>query len=352
MRTLILPDGEAPRARGRRHGETFRGEIISLAAIRMHLCARISGFSDAELRDLAERHLPVLAGFDAALHEELVGIAEGAALSPAEIVVLNHYTDLRDLRPERAAAAPDFDGGCTMFYAHSPEGPVFAQTWDMHATAAPYVMMLHVDGAWVLSLTGCLGMAGLSRGGVGVGINNLTSTDAQIGVVWSALVRRMLQEPTAAGARDVVLTAPLGSGHHYFCADESEAFGIETSGQMRELVFEGAPVPYVHANHCHDPAVGAVSRVIATSTTHEREAAMRAELAAPVASARDAFTRLGSHEGYPASICSHGATPENPHGSSTCGGVAMDLRGRVIYAVAGFTHNVEPERFDFASGEP
>ncbi|WP_225154586.1 hypothetical protein, partial [Bradyrhizobium sp. NBAIM08] len=88
----------------------------------------------------------------------------------------------------------------------------------MHATAIPFVMMLHVPGAdgapgaWLLSLTGCLGLAGMSAARLAVGINNLYSKDATVGVVWPAVVRRALQLASAPAARDAILTAPIGSG--------------------------------------------------------------------------------------------------------------------------------------------
>lgn len=355
MRILELPPGASPGDWGRLHGETYRGEIGSLADIRVHLACKISGFAEAALLEAAAAHIDVLGSFDADLHDELLGIAAGAATTPARIVVLNHYTDLRDLRPPDDEGDTDFDGGCTMFYTRSAGTPIFAQTWDMHATAAPYAMMIRVPGgdsaAWVLSITGCLGMAGLNRAGVGIGINNLTSCDAQVGVVWPALVRRVLRERCAAEGRDRILEAPLGSGHHYLVADREAVFGIETSGQLRRVIYRGEEDPYVHANHCQDGVVADASRVPAASTTHAREAALCASLArAPVTDLDDAWRRLGSHDGYPASVCTNMATPANPHASATCAGIAIDLGTGCMYAVGGFTHNVSPEVFSLEEG--
>jgi isopenicillin-N N-acyltransferase-like protein len=210
------------------HGESFRSEVKTLAAIRIFLCTQIGGFRTGEQVLVAARaHLPVLERYDASLYAELLGIAEGASVTPEEIVVANHYTDLRDLDADakawkpapthddpsaRAAGqgAPGLGGdGCSVIWAESPTGRVLAQTWDMHATAIPYVMMLHVpastDGpeAWVFTLTGCLGMTGMSTARVAIGINNLNSNDATLGVVWPAMVRRALHQPTAAAAREL-----------------------------------------------------------------------------------------------------------------------------------------------------
>jgi hypothetical protein len=72
----------------------------------------------AEVTAIAALHLPLLAAFSPALYAELLGIARGAATTPEQIVILNHYTDLRDVpasvlheprrteRTERQATTP------------------------------------------------------------------------------------------------------------------------------------------------------------------------------------------------------------------------------------------------------
>ena len=355
MRTLEYPAGKPPREWGRIHGESFRGEVQSLAAIRTYLCTRVGGFPDAaSVRRAADAHLPVLARYHAALHEELLGIAEGADLSPADIVVANHYTDLRDLSPDPARWQPaPSDGGCSLVLADTPTGRILAQTWDMHATAIPYVMMLRVPAsgdasdAWLLTLTGCLGLAGMSSARVAVGINNLWSTDATVGVVWPAMVRRALHVSSATVARDEIMRSPVGSGHHYLVADKRAAYGIETSGRLRKVIYTAtSPAAYCHTNHCLDGELAAVSKVSPASTTRERLTWLDASLAArPIADLTDTWARLGSEDGWPRSVCTNMATPEDPHGTATCGAIAMNLDTGEVWAQQGFIHNVPPERF-------
>lgn len=365
MRTLMLDARDTPRQWGREHGESFRGEIRSLADIRVYLAVQLGGFAGAaEVLEVAGAHLPVLERYDRALYDELLGIAEGAGVSPGHVVVLNHYTDLRDIGPKiSGAGAVDIarqpaSEGCSVVWARTPSGPILAQTWDMHATAMPYMLMLRVperDGrreSWLLSLTGCLGMAGMNVAGVGVAINNLRSTDARVGLVWPALVRRALSESTARSGRDVILRSPIGSGHHYLVADADHAFGIETSGTRRKQIFaagEAGDSAYVHTNHCLDADIDAVSQVVPTSTTRERYDWLTRSLErAPVCDVHDLWKRLGSDEGYPRSVCTNLATPENPHGTATCGAIAMELGSRRVWAQAGLIHNVAPIRFEFA----
>jgi isopenicillin-N N-acyltransferase-like protein len=372
VRILELPAGKSPREWGRIHGETFRGEVRALAQIRTYLCTKLGRFrAIPEVLRAAGAHLPVLARYHRGLSEELLGIAEGAAVSPEEIVVANHYTDLRDLDPDLTTwqpapvhddpaagggdagtpRTPGSNDGCSLIWSETPTGRLLAQTWDMHATAIPYVMVLRVpaspDGpaATLLTVTGCLGMAGMNSARVGVAINNLNSTDATLGVVWSAVVRRALHHTTATAARDAVATSPIGSGHHYFIADRSAAFSIEASGTRRKQVFSGGSA-YCHTNHCLDGDVAARSKVPPTSTTHDRLRWLEADLRrAPVADLADVWRRLGSEDGWPRSVCTNMATAETPHGTATCGAVAMNLDTGELWAQQGLIHNVAAERW-------
>ena len=372
MRILDLPAGKPPRDWGRIHGESFRAEIKSLSAIRVYLCTKVGGFKTADdVLEAAHAHLPVLEAYHHGLHAELLGIAEGANVTPEEIVVANHYTDLRDLDPDSSLwqSAPTRDApnafhrgggtgepglggdGCSVLWSESPTGRILAQTWDMHATAIPYVMVLRVPespagpAATLLSVTGCLGMAGMNSAHVGIAINNLYSTDATLGVVWPAMVRRALHERDAVAAREVIAASPIGSGHHYFVADRANAFAIETSGTRRKMVFAGGRT-YCHTNHCFDTEIAARSKVPPTSTTHERLKWLEADLArAPVRDLDDAWRRLGSVDGFPRSICTNMSTPEMPHGVATCGAIAMNVDSGELWAQQGFIHNVAAERW-------
>lgn len=375
MRELELPAGKPAREWGRIHGEAFRGEVNALAHIRTYLCTKVGGFrAVADVLEAARAHLPVLERYHRGLYDELIGIAEGAALSPEYIVIANHYTDLRDLDPDsstwRPAPLHDDPGpggaatrststdpggvggdGCSVIWSETSTGRILAQTWDMHATAIPYVMLLRVpashDGpaAALLTVTGCLGMAGMSTSRVGIAINNLYSTDATLGVVWPAVVRRALHQSSAQAAREVIAASPIGSGHHYFVADRRAAFGIEASGTRRKQVFAGGAA-YCHTNHCLDGDVAARSKVPQASTTHDRMTWLETSLGrAPLADLTDAWRRLGSDEGWPRSVCTNMATPESPHGAATCGAIAMNLDTGELWAQQGFIHNVAAERW-------
>ena len=187
---LVL-DQSSPKARGEAHGVHFRKQIHALYEIRRELTL---GRTDLETEDnllaLAKLHLPLAERYDAELFAELKGIASGADISLEALVVVNHYTDLRDL-----SRAELDDGGCSVLYAPGPPS-VLGQTWDMHGSATDFVCILEVksgdEHTALFSITGCLGMTGLNTHGLGMTINNLNSRDAKVGILWPDLRTSLL----------------------------------------------------------------------------------------------------------------------------------------------------------------
>ncbi len=328
-----------PCARGRAHGELWREQIKELTSLRMELILERSAFvTESQVLTAAAAHLPVLERLDVELHQELLGIAQGADLSAGHLVVLNHYTDLRDVPPELFAfpsnTPTDGDpGGCTAIYLNGIQGPVLAQTWDMHATAEPFVRMLRIkpkgseEESLCFTLTGCLGMAGLGHHGVGVTINNLSSTDGQVGMVWPALVRKLLRQSSADDAYGVLMNTPLSSGHHYMIADGRDFHGVETSGKIKLRTQRGPRAAHVHTNHCFDPLLRQHESVSKLSTSFARMNMATTLYAQQRPSTLDeVWALLGSHDGHPRSICAHQDEERgDPSASRTCGRLAMRL---------------------------
>jgi isopenicillin-N N-acyltransferase-like protein len=346
--TPLLLDQTDAAARGEAHGETWRAEIRELADIRTQLTLVRGSFRDrAQVLAVAQLHLPELARVEPDLHAELEGIARGAGITAAQAVVLNHYTDLRDIAPEEQ---PADDGGCTTLYVHGPEGPVIGQTWDMHATAEPFVRLIRVaprgSGREVLcfTLTGCLGMTGMNERGVAVCINNLSCTDARVGMVWPALIRVLLAQASAAAAHELLMRTELSSGRFFMIADAGDYFGVETTGRHKVLTQTGSRTAHVHTNHCFDPKLRQFERVPAASTTFRRlELASTLYAQRRPDTARAMFEFLASHEGWPRSICSHVDDAEgDPSASRTCGSMIMNPVGGRVLAKRGCGHIGEP----------
>lgn len=336
---------------GAAHGSRWPREIAALAALRTRLALARGDFGDkATLRALASVHLPLLEAYDPSLYAELCATADAARVRVADLVILNHYTDLRDI--SHAVWAPlvdpgsgDDPGGCSV--ALVPSGPgqaISGQTWDMHGSAAPFVRMLEIrqggyPTATLLTLTGCLALAGMNEEGVAVLINNLNCTDARVGVIWGAVVRRMLRETTARAALEVLRGTRFGSGHHYIVSDGREAFAVETTGQQVIELARGVARPILHTNHCLIESLRGVENVPAGSTTYQRLRHLERRvglLTGEPASAESLAALLSDHEGFPQSLCSHTSIATgDPDASDTCAAVVFDSINRRLLAVAG-----------------
>ncbi len=303
-----------------------------MAQIRLDLtCQETAFFSKEQVLKIARAHLPILKNFDEDLYLELLGIAEGSRLTPEEIVVLNHYTDLRDLNPSNNHPDSDDTKGCSVIYTKAPSGPLLGQTWDIDSSAINHVVILKIknieNSTLLFSCAGCLGMTGMNTNAVGICINNLNSTDAQIGILWPALVRKVLKQSSAQLGRDLILRAPLGSGHHYCVADTKDFFGIETSGTKKKITQQGSQKTHFHTNHCLDEEMKLTHTVKSTSTTFSRYQELEHRLPhTTLSSAEDIYELLGHVSIAP--------KPETT-GTATCGALVMDLKAQTALACMG-----------------
>lgn len=347
MKILRLESGLSAVERGWVHGETFKDDVQELAEIRTELIsAAWGGASSKRILSLAEEHLPVLREYDADLYGEFQGIAQSAHISEAQLLVLNHYTDLRDM----GDSAKALEEGCSILHARYGEEVLIAQTWDMHATAEPFCMMLFLpdEGVWVLTITGCLALCGLSSKGLAVCINNLVMSDARVGISWPTLVRKMLRAGSVPAAEEVLLNSPVGSGHHYSIVDADSSKAWESSGSGNALIHDGQTSPYVHTNHCLDLKMQDLSRISPTSTTHHRYAQATALLKQnPTPNADELWEMMNCRIDFPNSLFTDRTTEATPHGIATCARVLMDCKRREIWARGGKDTEQTPLKFDW-----
>ncbi len=343
LRTLELT-GLDPARHGEQHGEACKSSIHEIYAIRLRLMLERTDLGDEDnVLALARHHLPVLERFHAGLFTELHGVARGAGLLPEQILMLNHYTDLRDLglKDLRTLEAGHDPGGCSSWMVDDGQGPqgerFVGQTWDMHGSATPYALLLtvpHERGRQTFfTITGCLGMTGLSSWGTALTINNLNSLDASIGVVWPAMVRACVAQPTARAGYELAMKSPIGSGRHYIFADENEAFAVETSGTKKKRVWhktsQEGQSSWFHTNHCVDDEMKATARILPTSTTLQRYETLQARDEGPGAPPTPAALYAAFAD------VSMPWVPERGDDTATCGAIVMDIRRKQAMACIG-----------------
>jgi isopenicillin-N N-acyltransferase like protein len=324
--------GDDPLRIGHQHGETFREKIYEIAEIRLEITCAMTSYRVHEVLELAEKHLLVLKKFDADLFLELKGISEGSNVSLPHLVVLNHYTDLRDIAKDQhrfAASGVDIEqGGCSVIYSPAKSGCILGQTWDIHGSAIDYVIMMRCKDSLLFSITGCLGMTGMNKQGVSVAINNLTSVDAKIGIIWPALIRKILTHKTAQDCKKEILEAPIGSGRHFAVADKDHFFSIEASGTKKKVVWDKKDQLYFHTNHCLDEEMRKTHIIRKESNTLWRYQQLDDVIRYKnLKTAKDVFLALSEVSIRP--------DQAKPHKTATCGTFVMDVEQKSVLACQG-----------------
>jgi isopenicillin-N N-acyltransferase like protein len=318
---------QSPRQWGRGHGEAWREAIRELVSIRTHLMREKNpALTTAVIEPLAAIQWSKTADYAPELADELLGIAEGSGLSITELVILNNYTDFRDIEVT--------EQGCSTIYVHRGGNRIAGQTWDMHGSAKRFMCCLKIPASAVrpasivLSLVGCIGMMGFSARGSIVGVNNINTDGARPGILWPVIIRRLIDAQGLEQQRSIIQAAPLTSGRCFLLADRSGVEFWEAMPGLSERVssMDGDQLGGLfHTNHClGTQAVQREVRESLSSTTHDRYRLLEKKLDM-VSDLQSAWELLNDHEGYPRSICSNYQTTSiDP--SVTCGGAVGDLQ--------------------------
>ena len=301
------------------HGETFREGIKELASIRKELMIKKNPAIKESIPLLAKEGYQLSKEYNADLTSELEGIAKGSNLSIEDIIVLNNYTDFRDISLPQE--------GCSTVHMQQ-NGQVFSgQTWDMHSSAKNYICLLKNSEGLFFSLVGCLGLMGVNTSGHLIGVNNLNTTNARSGILWPLLVRQVLQEDSLSSMKIALLSAPVTGGHNYMISSPYGGAHVEVTPTKRAEVSHldyGREGVIFHTNHCLDPNTKALEDISSlNSTTHIRYELLNKKV--PLIKNFDDFINLfRDHENYPKSLCSHFESGlQDP--SMTCGGGACNL---------------------------
>lgn len=321
-----------PFERGEQHGETFKTAIKELYEIRKELLLFKSPHLKDHLEQYADLQFQETKKMSLGLAQELEGLARGSSLSLSSLVLLNNYTDFRDLKNPGPSYQKE-EEGCSTVHVQKNGQNFSGQTWDMHGTAKNYLMMLHIPASekapesLVLSLTGCLGLMGINSKKCFMGVNNINTLKAQNGIIWPALVRHCLEQNSLEKMREELKKAKVTSGHNYLLSNEKEGEHWEITPTLQEKVSslkENSEGAIFHTNHCLGVEIEKIEdKTSLSSTTHCRFDLLQKNIH-KVVGMESFYELLTSHEGHPKSICSHYmAMAIDP--SLTCGGGIANL---------------------------
>jgi isopenicillin-N N-acyltransferase-like protein len=315
---------------GLEHGKQFKDAIGELCNIRRKLMLKRNPSLEGSITSLAKEQFEVTKSFDSNLAEELRGIAEGANLSIEDIVILNNYTDFRDIQLP--------DEGCSTVQIQNEENILSGQTWDMHRSAKNYMCLIeipkteHNPQTLMLSLVGCTGLMGINEHSCLVGVNNINTLNAEVGLIWPNLVRKVLMCDNLSQMRTTLLEAPVTSGHNYLISTMDGAEHWEITPEFKDLIHahtKGEIGSSFHTNHCLGQQVSTIQDPNHVSlTTHKRYEILEDQVKT-ISNFEGLKDLFQSHDGHPTSICTHLETGSDDP-SATCGGGMMELNSKKI----------------------
>lgn len=262
---LVEVEGN-PRNRGRQYGEQAT-QRIKLGIEHYSAQLEKSKVTWQDIRDITGKYEPTIAAFEPAYIEEMQGIAEGAGVEYAAVLLLNARTELLKLaqRRQRGQSMPDEDpDGCTglvvMPKASASGRLIHAQNWDWKAECAETAVILKVkgeNGPDLITFTeaGVLARFGFNSVGISITGNYLECERdyRQFGVPLALIRRKVLEQTQLAIAMKAVYATTKSASNNIIVA---HANGVAIDFECApDETFQILPEHglLVHANHFQSP---------------------------------------------------------------------------------------------------
>ena len=328
---------------GRQIGEAAREQIRRSIAYSDEHMDWLAGMSLAEAERRSLALLPYAERFLPQYVDELAGLAEGAGLPFAKLVVANCGEEL--------LCAPRSRDHCTCMAVASDDRTIVGHNEDWIEADIENMVLLKVtvpDGTRFVSLTGAayLPMCGMNSHGIAFVGNTIYARDERAGVPNSFKHRWML-EATGRADADARACLPERSrgSNHLFAQAGGQIWDVEVS-TARAVVIEpapeagaaGQPVTWLaHTNHFTADEMSDVERSDSEGSRHRLTRA-RELLAAGLGRGDDPLELvagvLRDHANAPTSICAH-PVPDDPQDGPTTGSLIFELEERRMHVCAG-----------------
>lgn len=330
------------------HGEALRDQIKEFFATAWDVhAANLAVKTDQEgLIAFCHRNAGFLKKYSPELMEELKGVAAGSGLSVENLVFLNSFLEMEDLRPPGLGGQllSDRLWGCTTFNVLPKAGkdgkPYLGQTFDMEQYYSKFNVILRIkpkQGPEVLTYTfaGILGLNGMNSRGVGLVINKVVANDARQGVIYPFVARKALMQERIGDSLGAAIFASRASGVVYQLASaDGVAFCAETSAGYYELLpFEEV---IAHTNHYVAPSMRRYETPnwLSHGGSYVRSQVANQRLKEAVGQIDPDFlmAMTRDHTNYPRCICTHGWEGEGELTAfTTVAAMVMDLREQAMW---------------------
>jgi isopenicillin-N N-acyltransferase-like protein len=253
-----------PAERGAQHGEGARDRIALSVG---HYTEQIGqmGLTAGRIEEVCEGFLPSLHRFAPDLVDEMRGIARGAGVGLAQIVLLNARTEVLQIAERESGARDEDPDGCTgavILPEATRDGRlIHGQNWDWKAECADTSVVLRIrreGGPNILTFTeaGGLARSGLNAAGIAITANYLECDRdyRTLGIPLPLIRRRALEARHYATAIKIVATTPKsGSNNMLLSHAGGEAVNLECAPDECFPLFPEDGT-FVHANHWLAPA--------------------------------------------------------------------------------------------------
>jgi len=314
----------SPRERGRQYGEAARDRVA--AAIEFYAAAfgEATGMTWARVTELAGRWEEPSRDFAPDLMEEMAGVAEGAGVTPRDVLALNGRGEI--LYEAASSTAPEDlerPDGCTSFAAlpgASGDGHVYCgQNWDWRDGVRDTLVVLRVvqppKPTIIMHVeAGQIGRQGANSAGIALNANGLGGRfGGGIGVPQPLIRRRVLDADRLDHALEAVLRSRAQIASNALITHRAGfAIDLETTPGAHGWLYPEDGL-LVHGNHFESfvpPAIAATHRPMSADSLYRvprvRDGLKPLRDSGDPDKSRELIrAAFSDHLGYPESVCTH-----------------------------------------------
>lgn len=243
------------------HGRDGINSVLGSVGFYLDLFRKSSGLSQKEVESAALEFEPTIKEKWPAYHEEMRGIADGAAVSLALIIALNVRSEITfglhtdEFQPAGGDHPQPNGDGCTSLAWHTSGASFLGQNWDWMEEQGANLIMLHIiqpskPSIKMITEAGIIGKIGLNSAGVGSCFNAIKAKGCDRTKLPVHLACRMILDSTSKDEAVAALdTYGVASSFHVVVADRTGSVGLEWSATDVKKLYPDERGRRWHANH-------------------------------------------------------------------------------------------------------
>lgn len=303
-----------PHGRGLEFGKTYADQIRANIVIYQAMFKHYAGGS-FDMLSAGNAALSATKTFAPALHDEMLGLAEGAGVDPALIGMLNARTEILALLKAGTR------GECSTVIHVPPDmhPPVAVQTWDWFYNLKNSWLVWEIplaDGSTTKTMTeyGIVGKSGMNTRGLGVLFTILHhKNDGQsIGVPVHVVSRWLMDTaPTISRAAQLAASAEVSASSSLNLVSYEDgvaaAISVELHPDGPSFVMPQANGVLIHTNHflASEPAQYDTEPKAYPATLLRHNLLTRRMAALPQINSTSVLKAMASHSGRGEAVCCH-----------------------------------------------